>query len=91
MDMRRNFFQKTFNDQHNNLALFQVPNVPLMTWFAASLIAKILPEGVFNELAQLIAFGALFTWAWLEIFCGVNFFRRALGVVVLAVTLIIRL
>jgi hypothetical protein len=30
-----------------------------------------------------IAFGSLFTWAWQELFEGVNYFHRALGLVVL--------
>lgn len=29
--------------------------------------------------AQLFAFGALFTWAWQELFDGVNYFRQVLG------------
>ncbi|HEY9908282.1 MAG TPA: hypothetical protein V6D18_11845 [Thermosynechococcaceae cyanobacterium] len=30
-----------------------------------------------------MAFGSLFTWAWLELFQGVNYFRRSLGLIVL--------
>lgn len=30
---------------------------------------------------DLVAFGALFTWAWQELFEGVNYFRRSLGLI----------
>lgn len=32
---------------------------------------------------DLIAMGTLFTWAWFELFQGVNYFRRTLGFIVL--------
>jgi hypothetical protein len=32
---------------------------------------------------DVLAFGSLFTWAWEELFQGVNYFRRALGFLVL--------
>ncbi|MBD1942562.1 hypothetical protein H6F50_09370 [Coleofasciculus sp. FACHB-712] len=35
--------------------------------------------------------GALFTWAWQEFFDGVNYFRRALGLVVLGAMIALRL
>ncbi len=63
--------------------LFQAPNLPLIVGLLASLLAKILPYGQLNFIAALIAFGALFTWGWLELFSGVNVFRRALGLAVL--------
>jgi hypothetical protein len=36
-----------------------------------------------NTGLEALAFGSLFTWAWLELFQGVNYFRRALGLGVL--------
>ena len=91
MDKRRNLIDKTFKDQDNNLALFRPPNLPLVTWFMAAMLQKILPHGQLAQLAELVSFGALFTWAWLEIFQGDNYFRRALGAAVMATSLIIRL
>ncbi len=66
-----------------NFVLFQTPNLPLVVGLLASILAKILPYGQLNFIAALIAFGALFTWGWLELFSGVNVFRRALGLAVL--------
>jgi len=63
--------------------LFQPPNLPLIVGLTAQLLSWILPYGTLNFVAALVAFGALFTWAWLELFQGVNVFRRALGCAVL--------
>ncbi len=32
---------------------------------------------------DVVANGSLFTWAWMELFQGVNYFRRSLGLIVL--------
>lgn len=48
----------------------------------------ILPSGHWSTLAQVLSYGALFTWAWLELFEGVNYFRRALGLTVLLVVIL---
>lgn len=63
--------------------LFQLPNLPLVVWFVAWLLTRVLPYGQLNFAANLISFGALFTWAWLEIFDGDNNFRRALGLIIM--------
>jgi hypothetical protein len=53
-------------------------------WAAASLAKLIVPTGKVSIGLEVLAFGSLFTWAWLELFEGVNYFRRALGLLVLA-------
>lgn len=70
---------------------FQKPNLPLIVAFVAWILSHVLPYGKLNFAAALIFFGALFTWAWLEIFDGANNFRRGLGVVVMAFIIINRL
>jgi len=49
----------------------------------ASLLALIFTTGKINTVLDVLANGSLFTWAWLELFQGVNYFRRALGLIVL--------
>lgn len=83
-DTRSTFIAKCIRNQQGRLALVQRPNLPIVVW-AAARIAVFLLKGTPKELAQTIAFGALFTWAWLEFFQGVNYFRRALGLVVLVI------
>ncbi|OGL30887.1 hypothetical protein A3F37_00400 [Candidatus Saccharibacteria bacterium RIFCSPHIGHO2_12_FULL_41_12] len=69
---------------------FQVPNLPLIVWFVALLLARV-TAGQWHALFSVVSFGALFTWAWLEIFHGTNMFRRILGVVVMSLTIINKL
>lgn len=72
-----------FKDQDGKVVIGQWPNVPLYTWFGAMAGGWLpLAEKVL-VLLDLISFGALFTWAWLEIFSGVNLWRRFLGSVVM--------
>jgi len=46
---------------------------------------ELIPLGVLGIFTKVgcspLAFGASFTWAWQELFEGVNYFRRALGFV----------
>ena len=73
--------------KHKLPTLWQTPNLPLITWIVATLAGKLVAHGKLHELLLLIAFGAIFTWAWLEIFSGINNFRRALGVIVLVASI----
>jgi hypothetical protein len=82
--------EKIWRDKDGRLALASKPNIPLITWFVSLLLVKMLPDGSWQTAASLISFGALFTWAWLEIFHGVNYFRRILGAAVLVVTVLSR-
>ena len=76
------FIDKCFKDKNGHWAIVSKPNLPLAVWFVAMLASKLF-NGLPGQLASTIAFGALFTWAWLELFSGVNYFRRALGLVIL--------
>jgi len=68
-----------------------MPNLPLLVGLAATSLQLILPSSDLKTAIDLVAFGALFTWAWQEIFKGVNYFRRALGLVVLVGILALKL
>ena len=72
-----------FKDKDGKVVLAQKPNLPIIVWFFSFLLATINVNQMVSELAQYISFGALFTWAWLEIFSGDNLFRRTLGAVVM--------
>ncbi|MGL5065430.1 MAG: hypothetical protein ACRC62_36115 [Microcoleus sp.] len=84
-------FDKIFRDSEGEIVIAQPPNPPLILWFVASLLQLILTTGKINTALDAIAFGALFTWAWLEIFEGVNYFRRALGFCVLIAAIVLRI
>lgn len=78
----RTFINKCLKDKDGHWAIASAPNLPLIVWFVAMLASKLF-NGRPAQFASTVAFGALFTWAWLELFSGVNYFRRALGLVIL--------
>ena len=71
-----------FRDDEGNLAIWEVPNVPLIVAMVVAVL-QLLTTGKFSSLMGLIFFGAIFTWSWLEIAYGVSLFRRVLGVIVI--------
>jgi len=81
--MEDTLFNKVFRDSEGKIILAQMPNLPLIVWIVASLLKLIVTTGKINTGLDLIAFGSLFTWAWEELFQGVNYFRRTLGLIVL--------
>jgi hypothetical protein len=81
--MENTLFDKVFRDSEGKIVLAQMPNLPLIIWIVASLLKIIFTTGRINLGLDLIAFGSLFTWAWEELFQGVNYFRRVLGLLVL--------
>lgn len=82
--MANTFFDKTFRDSEGKIVIAQMPNLPIIVCITASILALVFTTGKINTGLNLIAFGALFTWAWEELFQGVNYFRRTLGLVVLS-------
>ena len=76
-------FDRTFRDSEGNIVIAQPPNLPLIVGIVASLLKLVVTAGTINLVLDLVAFGALFTWAWEELFQGVNYFRRALGLIAL--------
>ncbi|MCP6761400.1 MAG: hypothetical protein NHB32_22290 [Fischerella sp. CENA71] len=81
--MNNTLFDKTFRDIDGKIVLAQMPNLPIIAWFTASLLKLVFTTGEINTGLDVLANGSLFTWAWLELFQGVNYFRRALGLIVL--------
>jgi hypothetical protein len=76
-------FDRAFRDSKGNIVLGQMPNLPLLVWMTTTLLQLVFTSGKVHTGLDLVAFGSLFTWAWQELFQGVNYFRRALGLVVL--------
>ncbi|PZO36155.1 MAG: hypothetical protein DCF19_22265 [Pseudanabaena frigida] len=81
--MENTLLDKIFRDSEGKIVIAQMPNLPLIVWSIASLLKLIVTTGKINIGLDAIAFGSLFTWAWEELFQGVNYFRRALGLLVL--------
>ncbi|WP_071187275.1 hypothetical protein [Trichormus sp. NMC-1] len=81
--MQNTLFDQVFRDNEGQIVIAQMPNLPLIVWIVASLLKILFTTGKINLGLDLLAFGSLFTWAWEELFQGVNYFRRALGLLVL--------
>ena len=81
--MENTLFNRTFRDSDGNIVLAQTPNLPIIVWIVATLLNLISTTDNIHTGLDALAFGSLFTWAWQELFQGVNYFRRALGLVVL--------
>jgi len=81
--MKNMLFDQVFRDSEGKIILAQMPNPPLICWIVASLLKIVFTTGKINLGLDIIAFGCLFTWAWEELFQGVNYFRRVLGLLVL--------
>lgn len=72
-----------FHDKQGKVVIAQKPNLPIITSAVCVVLARLPFPSYITEIASLLSFGAIFTWAWLEIFQGVNIFRRLLGAIVL--------
>lgn len=81
--MENSLLDKTFRDSEGNIVIAQPPNLPLLLGITATVLKFIVKSGNIYTVLDAIAFGCLFTWAWLELFEGVNYFRRTLGLLVL--------
>ncbi len=78
------FIEKCVCDDKGKIAIAQFPNLPIIFALVFSLLSFLpnLNNGLEN-MFSFLASGFLFVWAYLEIFQGVNYFRRLLGIVVL--------
>ncbi|MBH8565484.1 hypothetical protein I8748_25475 [Nostoc sp. CENA67] len=81
--MESTLFDKTFRDSEGKIVVAQMPNLPLIVWAVTTILTLIFTTGKINTVLEVLSNGSLFTWAWLELFEGVNYFRRALGLAVL--------
>jgi hypothetical protein len=73
-----------FANKDGRWVIAQWPNLPISVAVIATILKNVVPFGTANYTVALIAFGAFFTWSWLEIFDGDSKFRRALGFVVMS-------
>ncbi|MCC3404571.1 MAG: hypothetical protein JGK17_03090 [Microcoleus sp. PH2017_10_PVI_O_A] len=84
MEIRQDtLFDRVFRDSEGNIVIAQPPNLPLIVGIVATLSTLIFTAGKIHLGFELVAFGSLFTWAWEELFQGVNYFRQGLGLIVL--------
>ena len=75
-------FDQTFRDSNGEIVIAQMPNLPLIVFLVATILSLVFTSGKINTVLDILANGSLFTWAWMELFQGVNYFRRGLGLAV---------
>ncbi len=78
-------WDKFWKDKNGKVPISERPNPPLIAAFMSMFLTFFLPEGHLKSIMSLIAFGAWFTWAWLELFQGSAYFRRTIGLIVLII------
>jgi hypothetical protein len=76
------WFDRFFRDSQGNIVIVQPPNLPILVVTVAALLQLVFTSGQIHTGLELITFGTLYTWAWLEIFEGLSYFRRSLGLIV---------
>lgn len=78
-----------FKDKKGRIVICQLPNLPLIGWFTFTILRLLISNSQpkIQNLFLMLSFGFIFTWSWLEIISGVNYFRRALGLSVLIITI----
>jgi hypothetical protein len=79
----RDLWDRVWRDQQGHYVVFQWPNIPLIAWAVLTCISVLTPSRSTASTFWWLASVALAIWALLEIFRGVNYFRRALGLFVL--------
>lgn len=88
MAAKRTLSDKLWRDENNNVVLAQQPNAPIIVWALLRLISMLVKHGTLHYAALWLSYAALVYWAGLELFRGVNYFRRGLGLVVLVISII---
>lgn len=81
--MNNQLFDKLFRGSSGEVIIAQTPNLPIVIWGVASLLKIVYKTGKVNLGLDIIAFSSLFVWAVQELFQGVNYFRRSLGLIAL--------
>jgi hypothetical protein len=88
---RRSLWDKTWKDRNGRYAIWQTPNVWLIGWAVLTTLSLFFTRTTGSIMAGVAA-ASLIVWSLLEIFRGVNYFRRLLGLIVIiyAITALIR-
>lgn len=79
-----------FQDDKGNIVIIQPPNIPITVWTISSILKLVVNNSNLYNNLDAISLGSLFVWSLMELFQGVNTFRRILGLVVLIATIFAR-
>lgn len=85
--MLRPRWNRFWKDKDGQVVIWQTPNVWLWAWFVSSLLARFIHTGVPHDVFRYAALVTLVVWALRELLGGVNYFRRLIGLLILAASL----
>lgn len=83
---RRNLWDRIWRDRRGRIVIWQTPNIWLIIWVVLTCVSLFASSRGMANIAWWASSAVLAVWALLEIFKGVNYFRRALGLVILLMT-----
>lgn len=83
MVRKRSFSDKFWHDKNGKFVVWQKPNLFLWIWIVATVMSIIMNTNAVERFMVFIGGIAIIIWSIMEIYSGVNYFRRLLGVCVL--------
>jgi hypothetical protein len=83
---RRSLWDRTWKDKNGRVVLWQTPNAWLIGWAVLTTVSLFFTGRTADILSGLASAG-LITWSLLEVFRGINYYRRVLGFAVLTYAL----
>jgi hypothetical protein len=88
----RSLWDRTWKNREGHIVIWQMPNIPLIAWVVLTFLAILFNSGTLADILSWLGSAALIIWCFLEIFKGADYFRRALGLLVLfyAITALIQ-
>lgn len=78
----RSLWDRIWKNDSGEVVIYSHPNKWLIGW-AVLVVVSLFTTGTISLVWWYLGMGVLTVWALLETFKGVNYFRRALGVLVL--------
>jgi len=80
--MQHSLWDRIWRDHQGRVVIFQWPNAWLIAWAILAVISLAV-SGRLADVCSWASHASLIVWAIIELTKGVNYFRRALGLVVL--------
>jgi len=81
-------WDKFWRDKNGQVVIVQMPNIWLIAWLVLEVVSLLSFSHSVELITWWVASAALGIWSLLEIFRGVNYFRRVLGLLIAVMTLL---
>jgi hypothetical protein len=80
---RRDLWDRIWRNRRGEVVIFQTPNLWLIAWVVLTCVSVLASSRTIANTFWWLSCAVLTIWALLEVFKGVNYFRRLLGLFVL--------